>query len=452
MINPLYLPELREMLAEQNTQELKEFCEALHPARTADFMEGLSPEEAWQVLNHTDIDHRAEIFQFLDIETQVQIIENQDRAEMARLIANIAPDDRVDILHSVNERVVDELLPLIPSDERRDILHLRSYPQGTAGAIMTTEVATLSEEMTVREAIDRLQKITEQFETIYYLYIVDESDHLRGLVSARKLLSNIGRPQTKMGELMETALVTAEVDDDQQEVAQKVARYDLLAIPVVDAERRMRGIVTHDDVIDVMQEEATADAHRAAAVAPLTLGYLETRVLTLVWKRGIWLVVLFVAALLTAFVLRKFEGQLQTWKWLVAFIPLIISSGGNSGNQSATLVITGLRTNDIELTDWTRLLRREVVLGMFLGIFLGACGLLTVYIVNPQSGTAIWVVPLTIMSVVLAGSLVGSVLPLMFQRIGLDPALMSNPFVACIVDILGIVIYMTIASLLLRGT
>ena len=452
MINPLYLPELREMLAEQNSQELKEFCEALHPARTADFMEGLSPQETWQVLEHTDLSHRTEIFQFLDIETQVQIIENQDRQQMANLIASIAPDDRVDILQNVDDKIVDELLTLIPSDDRRDILHLRSYPEGTAGAIMTTEVATLSEDLTVREAIDRLQRITEQFETIYYLYIVDESDHLRGLVSARKLLSNMGRPNVKMGALMETALVTAEVDDDQQEVAQKVARYDLLAIPVVDAERKMRGIITHDDVIDVMQEEATADAHRAAAVAPLTLGYLETRVLTLVWKRGIWLVVLFVAALLTAIVLRKFEPQLNHWKWLVAFIPLIISSGGNSGNQSATLVITGLRTSDIELTDWSKLLRRELVLGMLLGLFLGACGLLTVYVVNPQSGSAMWVVPLTIMCVVLAGSLVGSLLPLVFERIGLDPALMSNPFVACIVDILGIVIYMTIASVLLSGT
>lgn len=452
MINPLYLPELREMLAENNAQELKEFCEAIHPARTADFMEGLSPQEVWQVLEHTDLTHRAEIFQFLDIETQVQIIEGQDRAQMATLIAAIAPDDRVDILHNVNEKVVDELLALIPSDDRRDILHLRSYPEGTAGAIMTTEVATLSEEMTVRQAVDHLQKITEQFETIYYLFIVDESNHLRGLVSARKLLSNIGRPNTKMGELMETALVTAEVDDDQQEVAQKVARYDLLAIPVVDAERKMRGIITHDDVIDVMQEEATADAHRAAAVAPLTLGYLETRVLTLVWKRGLWLVVLFIAALMTAFVLRKFEPQLAHWKWLVAFIPLIISCGGNSGNQSATLVITGLRTNDIELADWTRLARREILLGIMLGLFLGACGLITVAVVNPQSGHAMWVVPLTIMGVVMAGSLVGCLLPVIFQRIGLDPALMSNPFVACISDILGILIYMAVASLLLRGT
>jgi magnesium transporter len=255
-----------------------------------------------------------------------------------------------------------------------------------------------------------------------------------------------------MSELMETALVTAEVDDDQQEVAQKVARYDLLAIPVVDADRKMRGIITHDDVIDVMQEEATADAHRAGAVAPLTLGYLETRVLTLVWKRGIWLIVLFGAALLTAFLLREFEPQLENWKWLVAFLPLIISCGGNSGNQSATLVITGLRTNDIELADWTRLLRREVTLGLLLGLFLAACGLLTVYVVNPQTGAANWVVPLTILCVVLAGSLVGSVLPLVFQRIGWDPALMSNPFVACIVDLLGIAIYMSVAWLLLRGT
>jgi magnesium transporter len=451
MINPLYLPELREMLQEQNVTEMEEFCEALHPARTADFMQGLTASEAWQILSHTNLDRKTEIFAFLDLMTQVEIVDGQDRKEIAELISAMAPDDRVDLLNDVEPEVVSELMPLLPREERRDILHLRSYAEGTAGAVMTTDVAMLTEDLTVREALDRVQQLAQELETIYYLYIIDEIGHLRGLVSARQLLSALRQPQTKLSELMQTGLVTVEVDDDQEEVAQKVARYDLLAIPVVDVERKLRGIITYDDIFDVVQEEALEDAHRSAAVEPLQNSYLQTSVLTLVWKRGVWLIVLFFAALLTAFALKWYEADLMRWGWLMFFVPLIISSGGNSGNQSATLVITGLRTNDIRISDWARVLKREIFVGLMLGIFLGACGLIGAWTVSVESRTAsaMWVLPLTIVFVVISGSLVGSMLPLMFEKLGLDPALMSNPCVAGIVDIIGIVVYMNVAWTLL---
>ena len=379
------------------------------------------------------------------------MVEQLPREDIARLVSELAPDDRVDLLNDVDPTVVEELLPLLPTEERRDILHLSSYPEGTAGAVMTTDVAKLSEDLTVREAIDQLQRESEELETIYYLYVVDEQDHLRGLVSARQILSFMRRPETKLHEIMETGLVTAEVDDDQEEVAQKVARYDLLAIPVVDLERKMLGIITYDDVIDVMVEEATEDAYRSAAVEPLEDSYLATSIMTLVWKRGIWLIVLFVAALATAYVLAHYETELEHWKWLVWFIPLVISSGGNAGNQSATLVIKALTNEEIETDDWSRVVRRELVTSLVLGIFLGVCGLLAGLAMTPEtrSPTAMWVLPMTILSVVMVGSLVGSVLPIAFERIGLDPALMSNPFVAGIIDIVGIVIFLNVAWLLL---
>lgn len=450
MINPLYLPELRLMLAENNAEELKGFCEALHPARTADFMEGLSAEESWQVLDHADEERRGEIFGYFNPTTQVEMIETLDREAMARLVAELAPDDRVDLLRDVNPQIVEELLPLLPSDERRDILHLRSYPEGTAGAVMTTQVAMLPEDLSVRDALIELQRIAEDLETIYYLYIVDEQGHLRGLVSARQLLSSIGK-DIRLGDLMETGLVTCEVDDDQEEVARKVAKYDLLAIPVVDLQRKMLGIITYDDVMDVVVEEATEDAHRSAAVEPLVNSYLQTNLVTLAWKRGIWLFILFVAALLTAFALRSYEKDLEVWPWLVLFLPLIISSGGNTGNQSATLIITGLTSRNITLQDWGKVMRRELALGLMLGLFLATCGLGAVWAVSPgeMNSSSMWVIPLTLVSVVLGGSLIGSLLPLFFQRIGLDPALMSNPFVAGIIDIFGIVLYMNVAWLLL---
>ena len=451
MVNTLFLPELREMLAENNAAELTEFCQALHPARTAEFMEGLSAEEAWRVLAHTDAATRAEIFSFFDHHKQIEVIQSQPREQIAELVAELAPDDRVDVLADVEQPVVDELLALLPSEERRDILRLSAYPEGTAGAMMTTEVAKLSEHFTVREALDDLRRQAEEYETIYYIYVVDDAGHLRGLVTARTLVSKMGKLETRLRDLMDTELVTVNVRDDQEEVANKVAKYDLLAIPVVDDEYRMLGIITHDDVIDVMHEEALEDAHMAAAVAPLDESYLKTRFFTLSWKRGIWLCILFVAALFTAVSLRMYEKRLEEWAWLVAFIPLVISSGGNTGSQSATLIITALSRNHITLGDWWRVVRREFFMGLVLGGMLGLFGLVVALFVAPQWHEA-FVIPITLVLVVMSGTLCGSLLPLLFHRLGLDPALMSNPFVAAISDNVGIVIYMTVAVVILaRG-
>jgi magnesium transporter len=452
MINPLYLPELREMLAEGNAEELREFCTALHPARTADFMEGLTAEESWSVLTYADMPTRVELFHYFDRPKQIQIVESTDRSQVAQLVAQLAPDDRVDLLNAVDPRVVEELLPLLPSEDRRDILHLSAYPEGTAGAVMTTQFAKLGESLTVAEALRELSRQAEQLETIYYLYIVDDQDHLRGLVTARQLVSAMGKPETTLGALMETGLVTAEVEDDQEEVAAKVARYDLLAIPVVDMQRKMLGIITYDDIIDVVREEATEDAHRSAGVEPLRERYLETKILTLGWKRGVWLAVLFGAELLTALALGHFYDTLEQWTWLVLFIPLVNASGGNMGNQSATLIITALTSGNITLADWGQVVRRELLMGLLLGTCLALSGLVAVYLVQHEARVihnGLWVVPVAILLVMVSGALSGALLPLIFQRLGWDPALMSNPFVAGIIDILGIVIYMSIALLLL---
>jgi len=236
--------------------------------------------------------------------------------------------------------------------------------------------------------------------------------------------------------------------DDREDVARKVARYDLLAIPVVDNERHMLGIITHDDIIDVVRDEAVEDAQRIAAIEPLDESYMRTSVVTLSWKRGIWLAILFGAGLVTAFSLRHYQKQLDEVAWLVVFIPLVISTGGNTGSQSATLIITALATGDVTLKDWIRVLRRELSIGLLLGGFLALVGYVAAIILAPSPSAAL-VVPCTLVLVVLAGAVFGSLLPLVFRRLGLDPAMMSNPFVAALSDILGIIIYMNIALTLL---
>ncbi len=487
MTNTLYLPELREMLSENNAAELQEFCTALHSARTAEFMEGLTAEEAWRVLQHAEMPLRVEIFDFFEDEKQVEIVETVDPEQIAPLIAEMPPDDRVDLLAEVRPEVVERLMPLIPTDERRDILRLSAYPEGTAGAEMTTEFARLDEGLSAQEAISEVRRRAEELETIYYLYVADQEDHLRGLISFRQLLT--ARPDAKVDELMERDIVTVNATDDREDVADKVERYDLLAIPVVDDEYHLVGIITHDDVIDVVREEAAEDAYRIAGVEPLDTGYLETGLLALSWKRGIWLTILFFLALLTCLALWHYETEIAAAAWLVYFIPLLMATGGNSGNQSAALVITALSTGNVTVGDWWRVARRELGLGLLLGLFLGSLGFLSALgimllsekarvdiagaaaaVSHEQTGEpgdaapeqsdhqtvrvvkSALVVGLTLLLLIPCGTLFGSLLPLVFRRLGLDPALMSNPLVAGMIDVLGIIIYVNVAIwILLSG-
>jgi magnesium transporter len=449
MINTLYLPELREMLELNDVDGLREFCTALHPARTAEFMEGLTAAESWSVLQAADPPTRVEIFGYLDRQKQIEIIETCDSESVSTLVADMPADDRVDLLNAVDQEVSQTLTALVPVDKRRDILRLQSYPEGTAGAVMTTEVARLPESLTVRAALEELSRIAENLETIYYIYIVDNENHLRGAVSARQLVTHLNRPNMPITDLMERNLVTVEATDDQEAVAAKVADYDFLAIPVVDHEQHLVGIITHDDVIDVLQREATEDAHLAGAVGPLQDGYLSVPWFEFTRHRAPWLAILFGGAIMTILALKSYHETIDKIAWLVLFLPLIVSCGGNSGSQSATLIIRALTTNEITPAAWWAILWRELLIGGALGFFLGAIGYVIGCFVAPSLSAAV-IIPVTLILVVTCGTLVGSLLPLLFARLGWDPALMSAPFVTVIVDILGIVVYMNVALLMLK--
>jgi magnesium transporter len=436
------------MLAEDRTDELREFCTALHPARTAEFMEGLDNEETWRVLQHAQPSLQAEVFQYFDEDRQVDLIASQDEKQIAVLVTQLPADDAVDLLRKVPDARVDAILALVPAPDRRDIRRLQTFKEGTAGAMMTTEVACLSESLTVRQALDELSRQAERLETIYYIYVVDGTNHLRGVVSGRLLISSIGRPETRLADLMKRDVVAVNVNDDQEQVAQKVAFYNILAVPVVDDSNHMMGIITHDDVIDVVREEAAEDVQRIVAVEPLSESYLRTPILILSWKRGFWLMILFFAALSTAFALKMYQSWLDSYAWLVLFIPLIISSGGNSGSQSSTLIISALTTKDIELSDWGVIVRREIIMGLLLGGIMGSMGFACALLLAPTRTQAL-IIPITILCVVLCGTCMGSILPLIFKRMGLDPAMMSNQFVAGLSDLLGILIYVNVALLFL---
>ena len=453
--NTLYIPELREMLATGDDAGLQDFCTAVHPAAVADFTDMLRTEEAWQVLRHTDPQTRAEIFSFYDLPKQVELLENLASKDAAQLVGELSPDDRVDLLEEIDPLVVADFLPLIPESIRRNIFHLQRYPEDTAGSMMTTEFARLEETTTVKNAISSIASQAENLETVYYLYVVDRQDRLSGVLSARDLVSSIGRPDAVIGDLMDTHVISVDADEDTEEVAEQVAKYDLLAIPVVDQQHRMLGIITHDDVIDFLREQAVEETQRLGGVAPLDDSYLRASIPRLTWNRGLWLIILFICALLTAFALEQYKDGPLTTAWLVLFIPLIISSGGNSGSQSATLIISALSAGHIKPSDWARIIARELIQGIVLGLVLGLIGYLAALWLGPDDSAHLihaLTVPITVLLVVIAGTLMGAMLPLIFERIGWDPALMSTPFIAGIIDVVGIVIYMTVAILLISGT
>lgn len=459
--NMLYLPELREYLAENNAAELHEFCTALHPAATADFMEGLTPEESWAVLRYADMPTRVEIFSYFPREKQIEIIRLVNNPEIAEFIGHLAPDDRVDILEDVEPELVAQLLPLLPSEERRDILRLRAFPENTAGGVMTTEFAKLGENLTVRQALDELGQQAGELETIYYIYIVDDQDRLQGLVSARQLVSKIGKPDTRLGDLMERELITVNVNEDREEVARKVAHYDLLAIPVVDRERHMLGIITHDDVIDVVVQEATEDVYLMGGMTPIEENYLDIAFSELWRKRIGWLSLLFIAEILTVAVLARYRDMIDYVVALSYFIPLCIATGGNSGSQAATLITRAIALGQVSLHDWLRVISHESLMGLALGSSLGVIAfmLLTgarVFHPDPVSffGTVspfrlASVVAISVTLICLWGTITGSMLPLLLKRVGVDPAVASSPLVATLVDVTGMLIYMTVALALL---
>jgi magnesium transporter len=441
--NPLLIPELRVMLAEGDAIGLREVGEELHPATVAEFSEGLDDREIWQLLDTVPVGRQAEIFPYYPMPRQVELVKAADRQHLGPLLEWMAADNRDDLLRELDPELVEEILPLVAKAERHDIRMLLSCPEDSAGALMTTEYASLPADITAGEAVTRLRTQAPNSESIYYIYVLDAERKLVGFVSLRDLI--LAKPTALVSELMQRDPISVGVEEPRERVVEKLARFDFIAIPVVDEHNRLVGIVTHDDVLDAVRQDATDDAQRIAAIAPLGESYLEAALVSMTWKRGVWLTILFATAAITAMVMARSP---ITHAWLIAFIPLVIASGGNSGNQSATLIITALSNGDCKLSDWPRILKRECVLGLLLGALLAMPGYLLALVYAPGPVEAL-VIPLTIMGVVMMGTLVGSLLPLLFRSIGLDPALMSNPFVSAIVDIVGIVFYMLIAVIVL---
>ena len=441
----LLFPDLRMTLDANDDDGLREFCQALHPAVVAEVIDELEPAELWRVLVSCEAELQAEIFGFFEPRLQIAIVDVADRKRLSRLIEEMAPDDRVDVLELLDEEQVESLLPLMAQAERTDIRKLLSYPDGSAGSIMTTEYASLPEEITVSEALDQLRIQAPDSETIYYIYILDEGRRLDGIVSLRELIQ--AKRSATLSEIMHRDVISVRVADDEEFVARELARYDFLAIPVVDNLHRLVGIVTLDDALDVLEEEATEDAQMQAAIQPLDESYMTTPFFVLAQKRGVWLVILLAAAFLTAWVMQGYEDLQRSYVWMAAFIPLVLASGGNAGSQSATLIIREMATREMDSRDKYFILMREFRMALTLGAALMTLSFAVAICMVPLVEAI--VVAITVFMMVIFGTSAGAILPITFKRLGMDPALMSNPLIAALVDVLGVIIYFSTAIALL---
>lgn len=449
------LENVRVWLDQNDEAAIRQLAEEAHPHTIAELAADLDDEQIWALLRHMAPAEAGEVYSHLDLERQARLAEHFDDREVATLLEQVAPDDRTDVIQELDPEQQESILAQMARPEREEIERLDQYLEHTAGSVMSTDVVSLKAGLTVQGALEQLRRQAAEKETIFYNYIVDKADRLVGIVSLKDLVIN--PPDAKLADLMDTSPITIHAEDDQVDAARLIQEYDLLALPVIDREHRLVGIVTVDDVLDVQQEEVTDDFHKLGGVMTLTQPYLSTRITSLVAKRVGWLVILFGAGLLTVGAMGAFEQQIDQLPLLAVFVPLIIATGGNSGFQAATVMTRAIALQEVEPRHFPEVFRRELIGGLLLGLIL-ACigfGLATVVGVWIYSGQEAWLarsanvgvaVSMSVIAVVVFGNMVGSLLPFLLLKLGLDPATGSTPFVATVVDVAGLLLYFTIAS------
>lgn len=427
-------------------------------ASLADAWPILTPEERMEGFNLLGRVDAEEFFLGLGTREQAQVLQGLLLGERRSWMRLLAPDDAADVLQEVSDDLRAELITLLDPPTRLEVSALMAYAEDEAGGLMNPRYLRVRPEMTVDEALLYIRKQAVQgIQIVNYAYALDSNSRLVGVVSSRELFVSPSEKQVR--EIMHADVITVAEDMEQEVVAKLLAEHDLLSIPVVDAEGKMKGIITLDDIVDVIQEEATEDIQKIGGTAALDAPYLEVGLFTMVRKRGGWLAVLFLGEMLTATAMAFFQTEIGRALILVNFIPLIISSGGNSGSQATTLVIRAMALGEVRLRDWWRVMRRELTAGLSLGGILGTIGIVRIIIwqmVGHVYGQHYLLVALTIgvslVGVVLFGTLAGSMLPFVFRRLGWDPASASAPFVATLVDVTGLLIYFSVAALVLKGT
>ncbi|MFZ5469055.1 MAG: magnesium transporter [Myxococcota bacterium] len=457
MLGQLLKPNVEALIQEKNWDSLRVAFEDMDPADIAEVLEDLPPEDSGVIFRLLPRDVGGVAFEYLPVDQQAELVSTLGSEQLINVLNEMAPDDRTRLFEELPAEVTKRVLTSLHPNELKVARQLLGYPEDSAGRFMTPEYLALRPQMTAQEALAHIRQHGKGRETLNILYVTDERGRL--LSDLRLATLVMADPKARVGELEDRPLVSIPATTDKEEVVAAFEKYDRVALPVTDSQGVLVGIITHDDVLDVAEEEATEDIHRLGGMEALEAPYLEVGVLEMVKKRAGWLAVLFLGQTLTATAMGFFEGEIQRAVVLALFIPLIISSGGNSGSQATSLIIRALAVRDVELRDWWQVLRRELVAGALLGGFLGVIGLLRIVLWPSREATygphylmLAATVAASLIGVVLFGSLCGAMLPFLLRRLKLDPAAASAPFVATLVDVTGLVIYFGVATFILRGT
>ena len=448
------------ILLDEAPESVAADTEEMHAADLADVAEALPEERVVEFLLALPRDRAADVLEYLEDELRTHVLEAMSVRQAAELVSQMTPDDRADALDEMEEERAEEILSEIPAEARAETEALLAYDPYSAGGRMTTEFVSVSESLTVEEALSAVRAVARggRREAMYTIYTTDARGRLRGVMSLRELMA---APEgARLADLAWTAVETVTPHSAQEEVARIASNYDLVAVPVIDDEGKLLGVVTVDDVLDVIQEEQTEDVQKLGGMEALDEPYMSIGLHKVIQKRVGWLCVLFLGSLLTATVIERFEGELSRAELLTLFIPLIVSSGGNSGSQATSLIIRSMALNEVSLGDWWRVAGREITSGLALGLVLGALGAVRVllwhamgwYDYGQYHTRVAATIAMTLVGVVTFGSLAGSMLPFVLRRLGFDPASASAPFVATLVDVTGLLIYFSVALAVLSGT
>jgi magnesium transporter len=457
MLGNLIGPEIQEMIATRNFGAIRQLLEEMPAADQGEIICELPEENQAIVFRLLPQSSATEVLEYLGKEEQERIIRNLGNEEAARILNDMSSDDRTALLEDLPPAVVTQLLTLLSPKEQQIARTLLGYPEGSVGRLMTTEFLTVRPEWTVGECLDYIRANGSDSETLNVIYVTDRAGRLIDDVHIREFLL---RPiDTKVADIHDNRFIALRVSDTQEVALSLFKKYDRSTLPVVDSSDNLLGIVTVDDILHVQEEVTTEEIQKIGGMEALDTPYMETPMFQMIRKRAVWLIILFVGEMFTATAMGFFEKELEKAVVLSLFIPLIISSGGNSGSQASTLIIRALALGEITLRDWWRIVGKELLAGFALGAILGAIGFTRIVAWSQFSDTygphyllIAAAVALAIVGVVMWGTFSGSMLPLLLQRLGLDPATSSAPFVATLVDVTGLVIYFSTAVVILRGT
>lgn len=441
------MEEILELLNSGQYVKLRQHIMDMNVADIAAYMEEMERDDLLKLFRILPKSMAADVFSYLEIETEQYIITSMSDKDAANIIDNLMADDATDLLEEMPANVVKRLLANASPDTRRDINHLLRYPEDSAGSIMTVEYVDLKETLTVEEAVARIRKVGVDSETINICYVLDQRRTLVGTVALRYLLLS---PQDAIiGDIMHGNVISLNTQMDQEEVASQFKKYDFTSMPVVDNEERLVGIITVDDVMDILVEETTEDIEKMAAIVPSDKPYMKTGAVES-WKKRIpWLLLLMISATFTGRIIASFEDALSRFIVLSTFIPMIMDTGGNAGGQASAIIIRGLSLDEIEFKDWIKVVWKEIRTAVLCGLTLAVCNFIKIMLIEKVSVQVALVVCLTLFMAVIVAKIVGSTLPMIAKKIGMDPAVMASPFITTIVDAISLLIYFGIATITL---